>query len=116
MPRSKAGTRTRRRHNKVLKQTKGHSGSRHTLWRTANESLLHALRYAYRGRRERKREFRKLWITRINAAARLNGLTYSRFMAGLKKAGVTLDRKVLADLAVRDATAFSALVETAKNV
>lgn len=115
MPRSKAGTNLRRRHNKVLKLTKGHSGSRHTLWRTANESMLHSLRYAYRGRRERKRDFRKLWITRINAAARLNGITYSRFMAGLKKSGVTLDRKVLADLAIRDAGAFAQLAETAKN-
>ncbi len=115
MPRSKAGTNVRRRHNKVLKLTKGQRGARHRLWRKANEAMLHSLYYAYRDRRQRKRQFRRLWIARINAAARLNGLSYSRFMSGLKKAGVDLDRKVLADIAVRDAAAFARLAETAKS-
>lgn len=115
MPRSKAGTNVRRRHNKVKKLTKGQRGARHRLWRKANEAMLHSLYYAFRDRRQRKRQFRRLWITRINAAARLNGLSYSRFITGLKKAGVTLDRKVLADMAVRDEAAFAKLAETAKN-
>ena len=115
MPRSKAGTNVRRRHNKVKQLTKGQRGARHRLWRKANEAMLHSLYYAYRDRRQRRRQFRQLWIARINAAARLNGMSYSRFMAGLKKAGVTLDRKVLADMAVRDATAFAKLAEAAKN-
>jgi large subunit ribosomal protein L20 len=115
MPRSKAGTNVRRRHNKVLQLTKGQRGARHRLWRKANEAMLHSLYYAYRDRRQRKRQFRRLWIARINAAARLNGLSYSRFISGLKKAGVELDRKVLADMAVRDAAAFAKLAETAKS-
>jgi large subunit ribosomal protein L20 len=115
MPRSKAGTNVRRRHNKVLQLTKGQRGARHRLWRKANEAMLHSLYYAYRDRRQRKRQFRRLWIARINAAARLNGLSYSRFISGLKKAGVELDRKVLADMAVRDAAAFAQLAETAKS-
>jgi len=115
MPRSKAGPNLRRRHNKVKQLTKGQRGARHRLWRKAHEAMLHSLYYAFRDRRRRKRDFRKLWITRINAAARLNGTSYSRLMAGLKRAGVTLDRKVLADLAVRDAAAFAQLAETAKN-
>jgi large subunit ribosomal protein L20 len=94
---------------------KGHRGSRHKLFRQANESVMHALQYAYEHRRDRKGQFRQLWITRINAAARLHGLSYSRLMDGLKKASVEVDRKVMADLAVRDADAFARLVETAKG-
>jgi len=115
MPRSKAGPNLRRRHNKVKQLTKGQRGARHRLWRKAHEAMLHSLYYAFRDRRQRKRQFRQLWIARINAAARLNGVSYSRLMSGLKKAGVTIDRKVLADLAVRDAVGFAQLVETAKN-
>ena len=115
MPRSKAGPNVRRRHNKVKRLTAGQRGARHRLWRKAHEAMLHSLYYAFRDRLQRKRQFRQLWIARINAAARHNGISYSRLMAGLKKAGVTLDRKVLADLAVRDAAAFAQLAETAKN-
>jgi large subunit ribosomal protein L20 len=115
MPRSKAGPNLRRRHNKVKQLTKGQRGARHRLWRKAHEAMLHSLYYAYRDRRQTKRNFRKLWIARINAGTRLHGLSYSRFMAGLKKAGITLDRKVLADMAVRDAAGFAKLVETAKS-
>ena len=115
MPRSKAGPNLRRRHNKVKQLTKGQRGARHRLWKKALEAMLHSLYYAYRDRRQTKRNFRKLWIARINAAARLNGLSYSRLVAGLKKAGITLDRKVLADLAVRDAAGFAKLAETAKS-
>ncbi len=113
MPRVKGGPRLRRR-KKVLKYTKGHKGARHRLWRKAHESYMKALAYAYRDRRNRKRDFRRLWIMRINAAARENGLSYNRFMAGLRKAGVALDRKVLADMAVRDSDGFAQLVELAK--
>jgi large subunit ribosomal protein L20 len=114
MSRVKRGVTGHARHKKVLAQTKGHRGQRHRLFRRANESLLHALDYQYRDRRDRKSEFRKLWITRINAAARLHGLSYSRLMDGLRKAGVELDRKVLADIAVRDENAFSEIAATAK--
>lgn len=114
MPRVKGGPKARQRHNKVLRLTKGHKGARHRLWRRGHESLIHALAYAYRDRRNRKRDFRRLWITRINAAARLNGLSYSRLMSGLRKAGIELDRKILADMAVRDEQAFAKLVEVAK--
>ena len=112
--RAKGGTVTRRRHKKVLKYTKGQRGTKHRLYRRANEAMMKSLVYAYRDRRNRKREFRRLWITRINAAARLNGLSYSKFMHGLKQAGVELDRKVLADIAVRDESGFAKLVQTAK--
>jgi large subunit ribosomal protein L20 len=94
---------------------KGQRGSRHRLWKKASEGLLHSLYYAYRDRRQRKRQFRSLWIARINAAARLNGLNYSQFMFGLQRANVVLDRKVLADLAVADSAAFAKLVEVAKG-
>ncbi len=114
MARVKGGSLTRRRHKKVLKLAKGHRGARHRLFRQANESVLHALQYAYEHRRDRKGQFRQLWIVRINAAARLHGLSYSRLMDGLRKASVEMDRKVLADLAVRDAPAFATLAETAK--
>jgi len=115
MPRTKGGTVLRRRHNKIMGMMKGQRGSRHRLWKKASEGLLHSLYYAYRDRRQRKRYFRQLWIARINAAARLNGVTYSQFISGLKNAGVTLDRKVLADLAVADSAAFASLAEVAKG-
>ncbi len=115
MPRVKGGPRARRRHKKVLKLTKGQRGTKHALYRRANEAMLKSLWYAYRDRRNRKRDFRRLWITRINAAARLNGLSYSRFMHGLGKAGVEIDRKILAELAVNDAEAFAKLAEVAKG-
>jgi len=115
LPRVKGGPRARRRHNKVLKLTKGQRGTRHALFRRANEAMLKSLWYAYRDRRNRKRDFRRLWITRINAAARLNGLSYSRFMHGLVKAGIEIDRKILAELAVRDAKAFARLATVAKE-
>ncbi len=113
--RVKGGTRTRYRHKKIIRQTKGYYGTRHRLWRRANEAWMKAQWYAYRDRRQRRRVIRRLWITRINAAARLNGLSYSRFIHGLKKAGVELDRKILADLAVRDPDAFAQVAEMAKS-
>ncbi len=115
MPRAKGSVTTRRRRKKVIAQAKGHRAGRHTLFKQANESVMHALQYAYNHRRERKRDFRRLWITRINAAARLNDISYSKLMSGLKRAQVEIDRKLLADLAVRDARAFAALAETAKT-
>ena len=115
MPRVKGGPRARRRHKKVLKLTKGQRGTKHALYRRANEAMLKSLWYAYRDRRNRKRDFRRLWITRINAAARLNGLSYSRFMHGLGKAGVEIDREILAELAVNDTDAFAKLAEVAKG-
>ena len=114
MPRVKGGRSEPKRHKKVLAQTKGHHGQRHRIYRRANESLLHALDYAYRHRRERKADFRRLWIQRINAAARLNGLSYSTFINGLRKANIEIDRKVLADLAVREPEAFAEVAEQAK--
>jgi large subunit ribosomal protein L20 len=113
MPRVKRGVTARARHKKIIGMAKGHKGQRHRVFRRANESVLHSLDYAYEHRRERKGDFRKLWIARINAAARMNGTTYSRLMNGLKKSGVTLDRKVLADIAVRQPAAFKALAEKA---
>jgi large subunit ribosomal protein L20 len=113
VPRVKGGTITRRRHKKVIKLTKGMYGSRSTLYRRANEAMLKSLWYAYRDRRTRKRDLRRLWIARINAAARLNGTTYSRLIYDLKKSGIGLNRKILADLAVRDPKAFSEVVKTA---
>jgi len=113
--RVKGGTRTRYRHKKVIRQTKGYYGTRHHLFRRANEAWMKAQWYAYRDRRQRRRDLRRLWITRINAAARENDLSYSRFVHGLKQAGVELNRKVLADIAVRDAETFAQLVEVAKN-
>lgn len=115
MPRVKGGPRAHARHKKVLKITKGQFGARHRLFKTANEAMLHALDYATRDRKRKKRDFRELWIQRINAATRLNGMSYSQFMHGLKVSGITLDRKVLADLAVSDPSAFAQLVETAKG-
>jgi large subunit ribosomal protein L20 len=114
MARVKRGVVARARHKKVLKKAKGYYGARSKVYRVAKQAVIKAGQYAYRDRRQRKRQFRALWITRINAAARLNGLSYSRFMNGLSKAGVEVDRKVLADIAVHDAAAFSALAEQAK--
>lgn len=114
MPRSRPKVYAHRRHKKVLKFTKGQFGSRHRLFRRANEAMLKSLFYAFRDRRNRKRDFRRLWITRVNAAARLNGLSYSKFVHGLKLANVQVDRKVLADIAARDAVAFGKLADLAK--
>jgi large subunit ribosomal protein L20 len=114
MPRSRPKVYAHRRHKKVIKSTKGQFGGRSRLYKTANEARLHALHYAYRDRRTRKREMRKLWVLRINAAARENGLNYSRFMHGLSLAEVDMDRKVLADLAVHDGPAFTQLAEVAR--
>jgi large subunit ribosomal protein L20 len=114
MPRSRPKVYAHRRHKKVLKFTKGQYGSKHLLYRRANEAMLKSLFYAFRDRRNRKRDFRRLWITRINAAARLSGLSYSRLVHGLKLANVQVDRKVLADIAVRDLGAFGKLAEVAK--
>jgi len=114
MPRVKGGSVTRRRRNRVLKQAEGYWGKRKSSFRSAQEAVDRALAYSYRDRRNRKRDMRNLWVIRINAAARLAGLSYSRLMGGLRKAGIAVDRKILADLAVRDATAFNALADLAK--
>lgn len=114
MARVKGGTVTRRRRKKVLKLAKGYYGSKHRLYKVANQQVMKSLMYAYRDRRKRKNEFRKLWITRINAAARQNGISYSRLMHGLKLAGIEVNRKMLADLAVTDPKAFTELVNAAK--
>ena len=113
--RVKGGTVTRRRHKKILDMTKGQWGTRSKLFRRANEAMMKSYWYAYRDRRVRRREFRRLWIARTNAAARANGMSYSRLIHGLKQANVQLDRKVLADIAVRDADAFAAIVDIAKK-
>ena len=115
MARVKGGFHPHLRHKKLLKEAKGRRGAYHLLYRRAHEGMLHALWYAYRDRRNRRRDLRRLWIARINAAARQNGLSYSRLICGLKKANVTLDRRALADLAVRDPQAFAKVAETAKN-
>ncbi|KMY43537.1 50S ribosomal protein L20 [Bacillus sp. FJAT-27916] len=115
MPRVKGGTVTRKRRKKVLKLAKGYYGSKHTLYKVANQQVMKSLQYAFRDRRQKKRDFRKLWITRINAAARINGLSYSRLMHGLKLAGIEVNRKMLAELAISDAAAFAQLAETAKK-
>ena len=115
MPRVKGGTVTRQRRKKVLKLSKGYYGSKHKLFKTAKQQVMKSYMYAYRDRRQTKRNFRRLWITRINAAARMNGLSYSQMMHGLKLAGVEMNRKMLADLAVNDAAAFTAVAEQAKT-
>lgn len=115
MARVKGGTVTRARRKKVLKLAKGYFGSKHRLFRTAKQQVMKSLMYAYRDRRQRKRDFRRLWITRINAAARMNGLSYNKFMHGLKVAGVDINRKMLAELAVSDEKAFADLANIAKN-
>jgi len=115
MPRVKRGFVARRRRKKVLKMAKGYYGSKSKLFRIANQQVMKSLQYAYRDRRQRKRDFRKLWITRINAAARANGLSYSRFINGLKNAGVAVNRKMLADLAVNDRPSFDELAKVARD-
>jgi large subunit ribosomal protein L20 len=114
MPRVKRGVQARRRHKKVLKAAKGYYGARSRVFRVATQAITKAGQYAYRDRKQRKRQFRALWIARINAAARTNGLSYSRMIDGLKKSNVVIDRKVLADIAVFDKGAFTKLAETAK--
>jgi large subunit ribosomal protein L20 len=114
MARVKRGVQARRRHKKVLKLAKGYYGARSRIYRVAAQAVTKAGQYAYRDRRQRKRQFRRLWIVRINAAARMNGLSYSRMVAGLKKASIQIDRKVLADIAVHDAATFSVIAEKAK--
>lgn len=114
MARVKGALTTRKRHKKVLKLAKGYRGAKSKLFRTANEAVMKSLVYAYIGRKQKKRDFRRLWISRINAACRANGTTYSAFMNGLKKAGITLNRKMLSEIAIADEAAFKALVEKAK--
>lgn len=114
MPRVKGGVVSRRRRKKVLKLAKGYFGSKHTLYRTANEQVMRSMKYAYRDRKQRKRNFRKLWITRINAQARIEGISYSQLMNGLHKANIDINRKMLAEMAVNDQAAFKVLVEKAK--
>ncbi len=114
MPRVKGGTVTRKRRKKIIKLSKGYYGSKHTLFKTAKEQVMKSYTYAYRDRRQKKRDFRRLWIARINAAARINGMSYSTLIHGLKLAGIEMNRKMLADLAVTDAAAFTAVAEQAK--
>ena len=115
MPRVKRGVTAHARHKKVLKQAKGYYGARSRVYRVAFQAVIKAGQYAYRDRRQRKRQFRQLWIARINAASRMNGLSYSRLIAGLKKASIEIDRKILADIAVDDKAAFTAIVAKAKQ-
>ena len=115
MARVKTAKITRRRHKKVLKQAKGYFGAKHYRFRNANQAVLKSLAYAYVGRKDKKSNFRKLWIARINAAARMNGTTYSKLIAGLKKANVTINRKMLAEIAVNDEKAFAEIANIAKN-
>ncbi|HCN74851.1 50S ribosomal protein L20 [Pseudolactococcus plantarum] len=115
MARVKGGVVSRKRRKRVLKLAKGYYGSKHTLFRTAKEQVMNSYNYAFRDRRQKKRDFRKLWIARINAAARINGLSYSKLMHGLKVAEIEVNRKILADLAVTDAAAFTALADAAKK-
>ncbi|HOM72258.1 MAG TPA: 50S ribosomal protein L20 [Armatimonadota bacterium] len=114
MPRVKRGTMTHKRHKKVLDRAKGYWGGRSRLFKTAKEAVMHSMQYAYRDRRNKKREFRRLWIARINAACREQGMTYGRFIEGLSKAGVQLDRKMLSEMAIHDAQGFAKLVEQAR--
>ena len=115
MPRVKTGVTAHRRHKKILKLAKGYRGARSKQFKKANESVMKAGQYAFRDRKNKKRNFRRLWITRINAAARINGISYSKLICGLTKAGVAVDRKMMADLAISDANAFTKLVELAKK-
>ena len=115
MARIKGATMTRKRRNKVLKLAKGYYGSKHSLFKTAKQAVMKSGQYAYIGRKQKKRDFRKLWIVRINAAARLNGLSYSRFINGLHKAQIEIDRKILSDIAIQDKVTFTKLVEKAKE-
>ena len=115
MARVKTARTTRARHKKILKRAKGYYGAKHYRFRNANQAVMKSLRYAYVGRKDKKSNFRELWITRINAAARMNGLTYSKLIAGLKKANVTINRKMLAEIAVTDEKAFKEIAEIAKK-
>ena len=115
MARVKSGLVTKRRHKKILKRAKGYFGSKHRLYKTAKEQLMHSGAYAYRDRRQKKRDFRKLWITRINAACRLNNISYSKFINGLNKAGIVINRKMLSELAINDPKTFSELVKQAND-
>ncbi|MBU5313409.1 50S ribosomal protein L20 [Tissierella carlieri] len=115
MARVKRAVNAKKRHKKVLKQAKGYFGAKSKLFRTANQAVMKSLNYAYIGRKQRKRDFRKLWIARINAAARLNGMSYSKFINGLKKANIEVNRKMLSEMAIHDAEGFSKLVEIAKG-
>ena len=114
MARVKGAMKTRARHKKILKLAKGYRGAKSKLFRTANQAVMKSLAYAYRDRKAKKREFRQLWITRISAAAKMNGINYSQFMNGLKKAGINMNRKMLSEIAIADPAAFTALVEKAK--
>ena len=116
MARVKGGVTARKRHKRILKQAKGYYGAKSKLYRPANQAVMKSLDYAYSGRKQRKRDFRKLWISRINAAARLNGMNYSTFISGLKKANVEINRKVLSEMAIQDPEGFTKLVEIAKGI
>ena len=115
MARVKRGVNAKKRHKKILKQAKGYYGAKSKLFRPANQAVMKSLNYAYIGRKQRKRDFRKLWITRINAAARANGMSYSRFISGLKKANIEVNRKMLSEMVIHDAEGFAKLVEIAKG-
>ena len=115
MARVKRGVNAKKRHNNILKQAKGYFGAKSKLFRTANQAVMKSLNYSYIGRKQRKRDFRKLWITRINAAARINGMSYSKFISGLKKANVNINRKMLSEIAINDPAGFAKLVEIAKG-
>jgi large subunit ribosomal protein L20 len=115
MPRTKGGIVTRRRHKKILKLAKGYFGSKHTLYKTANAQVMKSLSYAYRDRKRKKRDFRRLWIARINAGASINDLSYSKLMHGLKLANIDINRKMLSEIAINDEAGFKKLVETAKK-
>lgn len=115
MARVKRGVNAKKRHNNILKQAKGYFGAKSKLFRTANQAVMKSLNYSFIGRKQRKRDFRKLWITRINAAARINGMSYSKFISGLKKANVNINRKMLSEMAINDPAGFAKLVEIAKG-
>lgn len=115
MARVKRGVNAKKRHKNILKQSKGYFGAKSKLFRTANQAVMKSLNYSYIGRKQRKRDFRKLWITRINAAARINGMSYSKFINGLKKANITINRKMLSEMAINDPAGFAKLVEVAKE-
>lgn len=115
MARVKRGVNAKKRHNNILKQAKGYFGAKSKLYRIANQAVMKSLNYSYIGRKQRKRDFRKLWITRINAAARINGMSYSKFISGLKKANVNINRKMLSEMAINDPAGFAKLVEIAKG-
>ncbi len=115
MPRTKGGVVSRRRRNRVLKLAKGYFGSKHTLYRTANQQVMKSLSYAYRDRKRRKRDFRRLWIARINAAARLNGLSYNKLMFGLRKGNIDINRKMLSEIAINDAAGFTVICDKVKE-